>query len=427
MDASGRETFVAWRISKDGRLDRLVVFSLAGSAPRPVGELLFEGVGRVRPSVFRYARSWLADPDAPPLDPGGLPKRARATRSHPFELPLIFYDAGPDGWGKAVLSNAFPNTTFGMAEYLAAAGEDRVGDLGFGPTPEDGPQRFVPEGTPAGGGDGVETLEALAEAAEALDEGRADLRHLTCLLRSSADAGGARPKAVVRRAPGDMGAVAKFRARDDAFDEPRVEAACLSLAAACGIDVPSHEVVSIAGRSVLLVDRFDRRHGGERLGYMSAATLLGQPPNDYATRFTYADMAMRARSAGFAPCEAAIFRRLLFNAFINNTDDHTRNHGFLRDAGGWRLSPAFDLVPHRGRRLTMRPARDVPPTPNPAVVFAAWPGFGLTRAAAAEIAEEVAAGMGRLGACLERYEVTARDREIVAGYMPCAVNPPAFS
>lgn len=415
-----------WPVSKSGRIDRLVVFSMAGPTPRPVGELLFEGTAVARPSVFRYARSWLSDPEAPPLDPLGLPKRPKAVRSHPYELPLVLYDAGPDGWGKAVLANAYPNTIFGMAEFLAAAGEDRTGDLGFGPAPEEGPRRFVPEEPLITPPDGMETLESLVEAAEALDEGRAEKHHLAMLLRSSADVGGARPKARVRRSAEDIGAIAKFPARGDAFDEPRVEAVCLSLADACGIDVPPHEIVSIAGRSVLLVERFDRGPDGSRLGCISAATLLGQPPGEYATRFTYPDMAIKARVAGMAPCEAPIFRRLLFNAFINNTDDHTRNHAFVRDAGGWRMSPAFDLVPHRHKRLVMRPGRGIDPVPDPRVVFAAWPEFGLSRTEADAVAAEMVAGMARLGELLDRFEVTARDRAVLADCIPHALAPPLF-
>ena len=41
-----------------------------------------------------------------------------------------------------------------------------------------------------------------------------------------------------------------------------------------------------------------------------------------------------------------LFRRIAFNYFVNNTDDHLRNHGFIRGAHGWRLSPAFDVNPN---------------------------------------------------------------------------------
>jgi hypothetical protein len=64
---------------------------------------------------------------------GGFPVRAAAALSTPFEVPLPFYDAAPDGWGKGILKTAFPNQLFGMAEFLAAAGDDRTGALGLLP------------------------------------------------------------------------------------------------------------------------------------------------------------------------------------------------------------------------------------------------------------------------------------------------------
>lgn len=40
-----------------------------------------------------------------------------------------------------------------------------------------------------------------------------------------------------------------------------------------------------------------------------------------------------------------LWRRIAFSILISNTDDHLRNHGFLREGPGWTLSPAFDLNP----------------------------------------------------------------------------------
>lgn len=413
---------MAWRIS-EGRIDRLVVFSLAEGTPQAVGELIFEGKGRVRRSFFRYAGTWLKNPNAPAIAPV-LPKRGTAARSDPHEVPLPFYDAGPDGWGKSILAAAFPNTVLGMGEYLAAAGDERTGELCFGPSPDEGHQRWEPEAPFLDLPDGTETLEDLVEAAEAVEEGRAERHHFRLLFRSSTDIGGARPKARVRR--DGIGLIAKFPARGDAFDDPKAEAVSLSLAEACRIAVPPHTTVQVTGRTVLLVERFDRTADGRRLGYMSAATLLAQPPDAYNTRYSYADLATRAREAGIRPCEADIYRRMLFNAFINNTDDHLRNHAFVRDAEGWRLSPAFDLAPHRHPRLVLRPARDVDPLPDPAIVATAYPSFGLARGEAVAVYDEVVAGMAALPKLLDRHEVTQRDRAILLNLMRHAVDPAPF-
>lgn len=131
-----------WQISKTGRLDRLVVFRWRDGAYRPAGELTFEGAGHIRHGRFRYAGSYLKHDGPKPIDPIGLPLRAKSVPAAPEEVPLAFYDSGPDGWGRDVLTQAFPASILSMPEYLALGGLGRTGDLAFGPTPESGPQRI---------------------------------------------------------------------------------------------------------------------------------------------------------------------------------------------------------------------------------------------------------------------------------------------
>lgn len=181
-----------WPISKDGRIDRLVVFvTMPNDEIAPAGELLFEGRGR-RQSSFRYAGTWLKRDDKLPIAPT-LPLRAKADLSNPYEVPLAFYDAAPDGWGRSVLAQAFPNQVWGMAELLAGAGDDRTGQLRFGHAPKAGPEQFVPDNPMFDVPDGDASLDELLEAATAVDEGRPRSHHLHLLFRSSADVGGARP------------------------------------------------------------------------------------------------------------------------------------------------------------------------------------------------------------------------------------------
>jgi len=266
------------------------------------------------------------------------------------------------------------------------------------------------------------SLEALLNAAEAVDSGQAQAHHLHLLFRSSADVGGARPKARIRRDGRSW--IAKFPAQGDHFDDPRLEAVCLDLAAACGIETPDHDIVRILTRSVLLVERFDRDPLGERYGYMSAATLAQQPPGEYATRATYAEVAALAREAGIQPCEDQLFRRLLFNCFIHNTDDHLRNHAFIRRDGAWLLSPIFDVVPCCHGRLVLAPAAGSSPEPDPRLALEAHAKFRMDRGAAVAIYEEVVAGLANLPRFFERREVTARDRDTALAMMPFAQNPP---
>lgn len=414
-----------WKTS-NGRIDRLIVFADRGGEAVPVGGLTFEGAGRKRISTFRYARTWL-QAKAHGLDPTHLPSKQGAFRSpQDSEVPLPFLDAAPDGWGRSILTAAFPDQYFGDGEFLAAAGDERAGELRFGPTHEAAPERWIPPHRqamrlPEEGN----TLEELLLAAEAVDAGNPSPRHLQLLFQVSGDLGGARPKASIWRDGAHW--IAKFRVQGDAFDDPRVEAACLTLARACGITVPDHEVVDVKGRSVLFVRRFDRGGSGERFGYSSAATMMGVTNSAYATDATYADVATKARQQGVVPCEADLFRRMLFNCFIHNTDDHLRNHGFLRDGNKWRLSPAFDLTVQRRERLVLAPAVGVSPAPDPATAFASHPAFGLDRKAAMTIYEEMADGLRTVHGALDAHGVSYGDRDVIGARWARVFSPAAAS
>jgi len=155
--------------------------------------------------------------------------------------------------------------------------------------------------------------------------------------------------------------------------------------------------------------------------------MMGVTHTGYATNETYASLATKARQNGVVPCEAELFRRMLFNCFVHNTDDHLRNHGFLRDGARWRLSPGFDLVPDRRERLVLAPAKGILPVPDPLVTFASYPAFGLSREEALVIYGEIADGMAAVGDTLDAYEVSRTDREVLAARWAKVYSPPAQS
>jgi serine/threonine-protein kinase HipA len=215
---------------------------------------------------------------------------------------------------------------------------------------------------------------------------------------------------------------------DDPFDDPRMEAVCLSLARACGIEVPDHKLTKAGRHSVLLMRWFDRHNDGNKKSrYISAATLLREDPNEYRTGYSYANLAVRARKVGMAPCGKELFARLLFNCFIHNTDDHLRNTAFIGDANGWRLSPAFDLVPQKQEVLVMAPARGISSLPTPASAFDAWPHMHLELDEAREIYNTVVEGLKSLDRLLDQYNVSLRDRSATRDLMATRWNPPALN
>ncbi|HYD67480.1 HipA domain-containing protein [Azospirillum sp.] len=416
---------MTWRIS-DGRIDRLVLFKAVGPGYVPIGELAFEGGARVRQGRFAYAASWLEHPARMPIDPVGLPLRRKSFPAQPHQVPLAFYDAGPDGWGKSVLDAAFPTLTLGMAEYLALGTPQRTGDLAFGPTPDGGPQTWVPPHwplltLPSENDD----LAALQAAAEAIEAGQRTDSHLQLLVRSGADVGGARPKARLRHDGGEW--IAKFHAWGDAFDDPRMEAVCLDLAEAAGVPVAERRLEMVSGRTVLLVRRFDRSPDGEKHGYLSAGTLLGEANADYNSRKTYVDIAVVARRIGVPSPEPAVYRRLLVNAFLHNTDDHLRNHAFLRKGAAWDLAPGYDLVPNRVARHAIAPAPKLSPEWNPLAAMGSHRLFGLGEAEAQAIFDQVVEGCRRVRDVMDERAVTPRDREIVAPLLQACLSPPAWA
>ena len=200
--------------------------------------------------------------------------------------------------------------------------------------PEDGVPKLV-------------SLPRLLASADQVTDGASldDLAAVKALLDAgSGSLGGARPKASVR---GDNGAllIAKFPHRDDEWDVMAWEKTMLDLARDAGLRVPSVRLTRIGPRNVLLLERFDRQPGGGRLGYISAMTMVGAHDGDERD---YDDIAQLLPESGAAVKDdlAELFARVVFNVAVHNTDDHLRNHGFVRQRGGWSLSPLFDVNPN---------------------------------------------------------------------------------
>jgi serine/threonine-protein kinase HipA len=401
-----------WRITRSGRLDRLTVFKHLDGRYVPAGELTFHGHDILRPGTFTYAQSYLATDGASPIDPIGLPMVQCRFAGSP-EVPLACLDAGPEGWGRSVLSAAFEASTLGAAELLAAGTTARTGDLAFGASAEAGPGSYFPDQALCPVSlEANSDLEALMTAAIAADEGSATQEQLTLLVRASADVGGARPKVRWRDGEGEW--IAKFSTWGDKFDDPRIEAVCLDVAEAAGLPVPERRLMTISGKTVLLVRRFDRSEDGRPFSYLSMGTLLQEPPGSYGTSKTYADMAAVARSIGVRDPEAQMFRRLLVNAFLHNTDDHLRNHAVINRGGEWELSPVFDVVPYPGRkRHVCAPGAGYSADCDPRAAAASSAAFGLTRAQAEAILDDVRTAMRRLPVIFEQREVCRADREFL--------------
>jgi len=139
-------------------------------------------------------------------------------------------------------------------------------------------------------------------------------------------------------------AIAKFPRKDDEVSVVLWEAVALDLAEKSGIEVTSGRVEKVGKKPVLILQRFDRK-GAQRVPFLSAMSMLGAKDNQPRSYLEMVDVLRRYGAAPKRDMEA-LWRRIVFNIMISNTDDHLRNHGFLYEGpDGWRLSPAYDLNP----------------------------------------------------------------------------------
>jgi serine/threonine-protein kinase HipA len=296
-----------------------------------------DGIGR-----FAYGLRYLERPNALPVDPvalqlGVVPRDATVNGG----LYGAFRDASPDYWGRLVIAAELksPPESLGEMDYLLHGNASRVGCLDFRVSLEQGESESKPPS--------FQSLADILKAATQLQHGESVRPDLLQLLEQGTSIGGARPKCTVEL--DDTLWIAKFPARGDTINYPRIEYATMLLAKACGITIPDMRLITIGDKDVLLVKRFDRRKtamGYQRFGFLSALSLMEWDERD-RTQWSYPELADRMRATVLAqPSELnELFRRMVFNVFCRNTDDHPRNHGFLWNEKGMAMSPAYDIVP----------------------------------------------------------------------------------
>jgi serine/threonine-protein kinase HipA len=303
----------------------------------------------VESASFIYNDGYLADPDAYALDPS-LPLVTGSLQA-PVGRALFgaFSDCAPDRWGRMLLvrreaarakeAGTAPRSLTEADVLLAVRDDLRQGALRFRLS-ADGPYLAQDSGVPV-----LTDLLALLDIAERVESGIADYGDLNRLFRAGSSLGGARPKARLMDNDGRI-AIAKFpNASSDTWNVMAWEKVALDLARRAGITVPDSQLIRIGDRTVLIVDRFDRR-GADRIGYASAKTMLEASDGDQRSYLEIAQV-IEERSPAVTDELRQLWRRICFTILISNTDDHLRNHGFLHErAESWRLSPAFDMNPN---------------------------------------------------------------------------------
>ena len=352
-------------------------------------------------ATFTYTSTYLGTPGTYALDPE-LPLTSGALQTRVGRgLFGALTDCAPDRWGRTLLTrreaalaraDGRATRTLGEIDYLLGVRDDlRQGALRF----RAGADEFLASddtGVPA-----LTDLPALLDLAARADSDTADLADLQRLIRVGSSLGGARPKTHVLDNNGRI-AIAKFpSANHDTWNVMAWEKVALDLAERSGIDVPPSRLLNLAGRNVLVIDRFDRTSTADRIGYVSAMTMLEASDGDQRSYLEIAEVIENSSARATAELHQ-LWRRIVLSVLISNTDDHLRNHGFLHERGDvWRLAPAFDLNPNPapGPKYLSTAIGDADDSASLSSALSVAEYFRLSEAQARATMREVAAAVSR--------------------------------
>jgi len=336
------------------RLDDLYLWYLADpAAPRCVGSLKLVAAGKG--VSLHYGPDWLASgfalsEDLPLRDTEFLPPGRLSAESQ--RAVGAVDDARPDRWGEKVIRFVDKPKRHSLMEYLYYAGDERFGALGVSTSKS----AYLPRsGGPLPRLEDAQNLSevvAKIEASEPLTALEARI-----IAGGGSPLGGAKPKALIHI--GGEPWIIKFF-NNEPVDTPRVEHATMTLAKRAGITVAETQTVPLLGLTAVAIRRFDRVRG-RRIHCMSAGTAIrAATANGLEPQLGYPELARILRRVGVAEGNLnqsdarELFRRMVFNILIDNTDDHEKNHALLvvkpYGNGRLRLAPAYDLLPtHSGQ------------------------------------------------------------------------------
>ncbi len=306
---------------------------------KDIGAGVFEG-------TFTYGKRYLVRPNVVALDPYHLPLTGRPQKFTKLKgIPGAVRDASPDAWGRRVIQAKLqrPDADIREMEYLFNGPDDGAGNLRFGLS-VDPPGLKRPFNK-------THQLEALIEAAQKLEQDGRLPHEVLEELEPGTSMGGARPKVTIEDDRKIW--LAKLPEKNDRYNNQRIEFATLKLARAVGLRVCDARLERVGSRDVLILQRFDREWNQDanayaRYGLVSGLTVLDAEDGYLGReRWSYLLLADELRRWSTKPDEdrRELFRRMVFNAMVTNNDDHPRNHALLHTGAGWRLSPAYDIVP----------------------------------------------------------------------------------
>ncbi|ROI10766.1 type II toxin-antitoxin system HipA family toxin [Chryseobacterium sp. H3056] len=324
------------------------------SAPEPLGILSAHQAKGRKAFSFEYDKNWLRRKGHQLIDPD-IQFFSGAQFPNNKENFGIFLDSMPDTWGRTLMKRKAaqlarehgekPQTLYDIDYLLGVFDKTRMGALRF-KTSLDGLFLDDDQSNSTPPWSSIRELQAAAKNLE--DDDNANVKKwLAILMAPGSSLGGARPKANIEDEKGDLW-IAKFPSKNDSIDKAAWEFLAYKLALNSGIKISECKIEKIAGTyHTFFTKRFDRE-GVQRIHFASAMTMTGN--SEESLRFStasYLDIAEFILNYGANVNEnlQQLWRRIVFNICISNTDDHLRNHGFILTDKGWILSPAYDLNP----------------------------------------------------------------------------------
>lgn len=328
--------------------------SFSFDEPMLLGKLYVDVIKGGETYSFEYDKNWLKSTNYPvSIDPDFM---GYGGREYPCSNSIfgVFADASPDRWGQILLNKKERKLAdresrkprrLNLSDFLMGVYDEcRMGGLRF-KSEEDG--EFLSNdketATPPWA-----TLRTLEEASRQFEnDDTLNEKWLNQLLRPGSSLGGARPKATVVDTKGQLW-IAKFPSKNDTNNTGAWEKVVHNLAQMCGLNVPESKLETFSKLgSTFLVKRFDR-DGEKRIHFASAMTLLSKTDGaSAADGSSYLDLVSIIKSNGANPTADLIelWKRIVFNMAVSNTDDHLRNHAFILKKNGWVLSPLYDVNP----------------------------------------------------------------------------------
>jgi serine/threonine-protein kinase HipA len=331
------------------RLDDLHLWYLGDpAAPRHVGALRLVSTGKG--VSLRYGKEWLAhgfalSEDLPLVDNEFLPPSRMAADVQ--RAVGAVDDARPDRWGEKVIRFVERPQRLSLMEYLYHAGDDRFGALGVSTSSSS----YSPK--PAGPLPRLGQVQQLSEVVAKIEASEPiNALETRILAGGGSPLGGAKPKALID-IDGEQWVIKFFN--NEPVDTPLIEHATMTLAARAGITVAETRVIPLAGANAIAVRRFDRA-GRRRIHSISAGTAIRAATASGAEpELGYPELARILRRVGITQDNVSqrdaqeLFRRMIFNILVDNTDDHEKNHSLLvvnpLANGRLKLAPAYDVLP----------------------------------------------------------------------------------